>query len=149
MTQFSGDLHRTSSTSNFAIRNLWHWFEATLYVFFNNPKRNLFLSPHIRSNIVFRFMLPYALRALFFFSLTRGSCMRPAEKKNEKKHTEHERVQCLGTTEHERGPYTHATRQKTHTEHERVPYTHATRCTQRYKSTYTYWKDVIHYTKIF
>ena len=57
--------------------------------------------------------------------------------KNEKKHTEHESVQFLGTTEHERGPYTHGTRQK-YTEHERVPYTHAARCTQRYKSTYTH-----------
>ena len=28
--------------------------------------------------------------------------------RGEKKHTEHERVQFLGTTEHERGPYTHA-----------------------------------------
>ena len=28
------------------------------------------------------------------------------------------------------------------TEHERVPYTDATRCTRRYKSTYTHWKDV-------
>ena len=39
-------------------------------------------------------------------------------KKNEKKHTEHERVQFSGTSEHER-----------------VPYTQATRCTQKYKST--------------
>ena len=29
-----------------------------------------------------------------------------------KKNTEHERVQFWGTTEHERGPYTHAKRQK-------------------------------------
>ena len=47
---------------------------------------------------------------------------------------------------------THWTRQGAvlgNTEHERVPYTHATRCTQRYKSTYTHWKDVIHYTKMY
>ena len=43
-------------------------------------------------------------------------------KKNEKKHTEHERVQFFGTTEHERMPYTHAAPQKTHTEHERVQF---------------------------
>ena len=42
--------------------------------------------------------------------------------KTKKKHTEHERVQFLGTIEHERGPYTHATWQKTHTEHERVQF---------------------------
>ena len=47
-----------------------------------------------------------------FFLAYSGSCMRPAAKKEAKKHTEHERVQFLGTTEHERGPYTHATRQK-------------------------------------
>ena len=41
---------------------------------------------------------------LFFgFSLTRASCMRHAGEKTKKKHTEHERVQFLGTTEHERG----------------------------------------------
>ena len=33
-------------------------------------------------------------------------------KKAKNTHTEHERVQFLGATEHERGPYTHATRQK-------------------------------------
>ena len=60
---------------------------------------------------------------LFFcFSLTRALCMRPAGKNKRKKHTEHEMVQFLGTTEHERGPYTHATRQKTHNEHERVQF---------------------------
>ena len=68
----------------------------------------------------FSFPAP-ALRPLFFcFSLTRASYMRPAGKKT--KNTEHERVQFLGTTEHERMPYTHATRQKTHTEHERVQF---------------------------
>ena len=41
-------------------------------------------------------------RLFFCFSLTRGSCMRPAAKKG-KKNTEHERVQFWGTTEHERG----------------------------------------------
>ena len=39
-----------------------------------------------------------------------------------KKLIEHERVQFLGTTEHERGPYTHATWQKTHTELDRVQF---------------------------
>ena len=34
------------------------------------------------------------------------------KEKKVKKHTERERVQFLGTTEHERMPYTHATRQK-------------------------------------
>ena len=79
--------------------------------------------------------------------------MRPAAKKKQKKHTEHERVQFWGTTEHERGPYTHATRQK-HTLNTKWcsfeyqwtregPYTHATRCTQKYKSTYTHWKYVM------
>ena len=48
-----------------------------------------------------------------FFLAYSGLCMRPAETKR-KKHTEHEKVQFLGTTEHERGPYTHATRQNTH-----------------------------------
>ena len=43
-------------------------------------------------------------------------------KKKAKKHTEHERLQFWGTTEHERVPYTHATRQKTHTERERVQF---------------------------
>ena len=54
-----------------------------------------------------------SLRGGFFLFLAdSGSCMRPAAKKSKKKHTEHERVQLWGTTEHERGPYTHATRQK-------------------------------------
>ena len=98
---------------------------------------------------------------LFFVSRLLGPrvCGRQEKKKRKKKHTEHERVQFLGTTEHERGPYTHATRRKTYwtregavlstTEHERVPYTHATRCTRRYKSTYTHWNNVIHYTKMY
>ena len=75
-----------------------------------------------------------------------GLVYAAGRRKKPKKHTEHERVQFLGTTEHERRPYTHAMRQKhtlegavlSTTEHERVPYTHATRCTQRYKSTYTH-----------
>ena len=59
----------------------------------------------------------------FCFSLSRASCMRPAGKKKRKKNTLSTRgCSFLGTTEHERGPYTHATRQKTHTEHERVQF---------------------------
>ena len=53
------------------------------------------------------------LMHVFFVSrlLEPRVCGRQEEKKNEK-HTEDERVQFLGTTEHERGPYTHATRKK-------------------------------------
>ena len=54
---------------------------------------------------------------LCFFLL--GVVYAAGSKKKAKKHTEHERVQFLGTTEHERGPYTHATRQK-HTLNTRV-----------------------------
>ena len=92
-----------------------------------------------------------------FFLAYSGSCMRPAAKKKAKKHTEHERVQFWGTTEHERRePYTHATRQK-HTlntrrcgfeyEWTREGLTRTPRWTQMYKSTYTHWKDVIHSTR--
>ena len=42
-----------------------------------------------------------------------------SKKKSKKKHTEHERVHFLCTTEPERMPYTHATRQK-HTLNTRV-----------------------------
>ena len=88
---------------------------------------------------------------LFLFLAYSRSCMRPAAKKN----TLNTRGSSFGVPLNTRGvPYTHATRQNTYwtrecavlstTEHERVPYTHATRCTQRYKSTYTHWKDVIH-----
>ena len=63
------------------------------------------------------------LRALFFLAYSGLVYAAGRKKKNEKKkHTEHERVQFLGTTEHERGPYMHATRHKTHTEHERVQF---------------------------
>ena len=55
------------------------------------------------------------------FLANSGSCMRPAAKKTNK-NTEHERVQFWGTTEHERGPYTRATRQKIHTEHEMMQF---------------------------
>ena len=42
--------------------------------------------------------------AFFLFLTYSGSCMQPAAKKAEKNtHTEHERVQFWGTTEHERG----------------------------------------------
>ena len=58
---------------------------------------------------------------LFCFSLTRASCMRPAGK-NRKKTLSTRECSFLGTTEPERGPYTHATWQKTHTEHERVQF---------------------------
>ena len=47
----------------------------------------------------------------FFFLAYSWSCMRPAAKK-ENKQSEHERVQFLGTTELDRGPYTRTTRQK-------------------------------------
>ena len=67
--------------------------------------------------------LLFGLRALFFLFLAySGLVYANGREKNEKKHTEHERVQFLGTTEHERMPYTHATRRKTHTEHERVQF---------------------------
>ena len=60
---------------------------------------------------------------LFLFLAYSGLVYAAGRKeKKRKKHTEHERVQFLGTTEHERMPYTHATRQKTHTEHERVQF---------------------------
>ena len=58
----------------------------------------------------------------FLFLAYSGLVYAAGRKKNEKKTHEHERVQFLGTTEHERGPYTHATWQKTHTEHERVQF---------------------------
>ena len=60
---------------------------------------------------------------LFFVSRLLGPrvCGRQ-ENKTKKKLTEHERVQFLGTTEHEMMPHTHATRQKPHTEHERVQF---------------------------
>ena len=44
---------------------------------------------------------------MFCFSLTRGRVCGLQQK-----NTEHERVQFLGTTVHERGPYTHTTQQK-------------------------------------
>ena len=68
--------------------------------------------------------IPSLAKAALFLFLAYSGLVYAAgrEKKNEKKHTEHERVQFLGTTEHERGPYTHAPRQKTHTEHERVQF---------------------------
>ena len=44
------------------------------------------------------------LRAHFFLFLAYSGLVYAASReKNEKKHTEHERVQFLGTTEHERG----------------------------------------------
>ena len=46
-----------------------------------------------------------SLRAYFFLFLAYSGLVYAAGRK--KKNTEHERVQCLGTTEHERGPYTH------------------------------------------
>ena len=57
------------------------------------------------------------LRPLFFLFLAYSGLMYAAGRKKtkRKKHTEHERVQFLGTTEHERGPYTHATQLKKHT----------------------------------
>ena len=55
-----------------------------------------------------------------------GSCMRPAAIKKQNKHTEHERVQFWGATEHEGALHAHHTVEK-HTQHEMVPYTHATR----------------------
>ena len=58
----------------------------------------------------------------FCFSLTRGRVCGRQQKQSKQKHTEHERVQFWGTTEHERVPYTHATRQRTHTEHKRVQF---------------------------
>ena len=52
-----------------------------------------------------------------------GSCMRrAAKKKQKKKHTEHERVQFWGTTEHERGALHARHAAKTHTEHKRVQF---------------------------
>ena len=43
-------------------------------------------------------------------------------KKNEKKHTEHEKVQFLLRLNMRGLSYTHATRQKTHTEPERMQF---------------------------
>ena len=40
-----------------------------------------------------------------FFLAYSGLVYAAGRKKSEKKHTEHERVQFLGTTEHERGPF--------------------------------------------
>ena len=49
------------------------------------------------------------IRGGFFLVLAYpGVVLRPAAKK----HTEHEREQFWGTTEHGRGPYTHATWKK-------------------------------------
>ena len=49
--------------------------------------------------------------------------MKPAAKnKKIKKHTEHERMQFWGTTEHERGALHACHTAKTHTEHERVQF---------------------------
>ena len=55
-----------------------------------------------------------SVRGVFFCFVSRllGVVYAADSKKNVKKHTDHERVQFWGTTEHERGPYTHATRQK-------------------------------------
>ena len=59
----------------------------------------------------------------FLFLAYSGSCMWPAAKKlKQKKHTEHERVQFWGTTEHERGALHARHTAKTHTEHERVQF---------------------------
>ena len=59
------------------------------------------------SYILHRFILLQLrnrLRALFFLFLAYSGLVYAAgRKKNEKKHTEHERVQFLGTTEHESG----------------------------------------------
>ena len=52
-----------------------------------------------------------------------------------------------GLTHTPLGKNTHWTREcavLSTSEHVKVPYTHATRCTQRYKSAYTHWKDAIH-----
>ena len=46
------------------------------------------------------------------FFLAYSGLVYAAGRKKKQKNTEHERVQFLGTTEHEMGPYTHATRQK-------------------------------------
>ena len=49
--------------------------------------------------------------------------MRPAaKKKSKKKHTEHERMQFWGTTEHERGALHARHTAKTHTEHESMQF---------------------------
>ena len=84
----------------------------------------------------------------FCFSLTRGRvCGR--EQKKPKGNTLNTRGCSFGVPLSTRGAALHARHMaKTHriredavlstTEHERVPYTHATRCTQRYKSTYTH-----------
>ena len=50
---------------------------------------------------------------LFCFAFTRGSCTRPAAKK-QNKHTENEWVQFWSTTAHELVPYTQATAKCTH-----------------------------------
>ena len=97
---------------------------------------------------------------LFFcFSLTRASCMRPAGKKRKKTHWAREGAVFGYHWTREGALHARHTAKNTHwtregavlstTEHERVPYTHATRCTQRYKSTQTHWKDFIHYTSMY
>ena len=74
------------------------------------------------------------LRAHFFLFLAYSGLVYAVgrRKKRKKKHTEHKRVQFLGTTEHEREPYTHATRSlkrtKARTHAEKTFYT-IPRCT--------------------
>ena len=65
-----------------------------------------------------------AIRALFFFLAYSGVVYAAGSKKKKakKKHTEHERVQLWGTTEHERGALHARHTAKTHTEHERVQF---------------------------
>ena len=90
--------------------------------------------------------------SFFCFSLTRASCMRPAGKKTKKTHWAREGAVFGYQWTREDALHARHTAKNTHwtregavlstTEHERVPYTHATRCTQRGKSTYTHWKNV-------
>ena len=56
---------------------------------------------------------------LFFVSRLLGVVYAAGSKK---KHTEHERVQFWGTTEHERGALHARHTAKTHTEHERMQF---------------------------
>ena len=58
-------------------------------------------------------------RRAFLFLAYSGVVYAAGCKNKAKKHIEHERVHFWGTTEHERGPYTHTLSGKKHTEHER------------------------------
>ena len=60
------------------------------------------------------FLVVRTILGEFFFVSRLLGVVYAAGSKIKSTHTEHERVQFWGTTEHERGPYTHATRQNTH-----------------------------------